>query len=289
MVQTGHDLVTDRDLLDLQIYGSVAERALRNRLLRKDLDSALENANDLLRATERDSGSLIFASSVVSSFAHDLLTSCDSMLENFQDLYSHLRPSQIEDTKGTRQAIGREIAFVRNCMERAVDVARMNQITGKNFQYANIHDLIGDAEASFSRLFDKYKVTFVPVLLAKDPMLLCEPLLIKQVLSNLIANACTSLYLTSHRVRTLKVHTARDREAFTIVVEDNGLGIDPAIEDLIWKPFFSTKEKGVGTGLGLMICERIVDKIHGGIITAHSKHGYGAKFVVKLPIVERAR
>jgi two-component system, NtrC family, sensor kinase len=79
--------------------------------------------------------------------------------------------------------------------------------------------------------------------------------------------------------------TARQDTPSTIClsVRDNGGGI--AAEDLsrIFEPFFTTKEIGTGTGLGLSVCQSIVES-HGGRITALAGEGGGAEFVVTLPI-----
>jgi two-component system NtrC family sensor kinase len=72
-----------------------------------------------------------------------------------------------------------------------------------------------------------------------------------------------------------------------VVVADTGPGI--AADDLprIFEPFFSTKPVGQGTGLGLSICYSIVQS-HGGRLTAESRPGLGATFVVDLPALDGA-
>ena len=81
-------------------------------------------------------------------------------------------------------------------------------------------------------------------------------------------------------------HTFSESEPFLeIHVKDNGIGFDPAYLDKIFKPFqrLHGKDKVYpGNGMGLAICRRIVE-VHGGSITADSKPGDGATFIVKLP------
>ena len=67
-----------------------------------------------------------------------------------------------------------------------------------------------------------------------------------------------------------------------IVVVDDGPGVEPAVADLLFEPFVTTKEVGRGTGLGLAICRGIVEGV-GGSIHLDREHRPGARFVVQLP------
>jgi signal transduction histidine kinase len=75
----------------------------------------------------------------------------------------------------------------------------------------------------------------------------------------------------------------RDGETATIVVEDDGAGIDPAILHKIFNPFFTTKD--CGTGLGLAIVHSIAES-HGGFVRAGNRPGGGACFTLTLPGAE---
>jgi two-component system NtrC family sensor kinase len=69
----------------------------------------------------------------------------------------------------------------------------------------------------------------------------------------------------------------------SLSAKDNGPGIPKSHRQDIFKPFFTTKEPGKGTGLGLYICHEIIRK-HGGAITIEDSEKQGTKFVVRLPI-----
>lgn len=103
---------------------------------------------------------------------------------------------------------------------------------------------------------------------------------IKQVLVNLIKNAMQAMT----RGGTLLLQTGRSKEGVWVSVGDNGMGIPSDKVNKIFEPFFTTKEKG--TGLGLMIVQRIVRE-HGGRIELESHLGEGTTFRVWLPLHER--
>lgn len=107
-----------------------------------------------------------------------------------------------------------------------------------------------------------------------------DPAQIKQVLVNLIKNAMHAMT----KGGTLTLETGETAEAVWVSVRDTGGGIPPEQISRIFEPFYTTKKKG--TGLGLMIVQRIV-RDHGGRIELESRVGQGTNFKVWLPLHER--
>ena len=114
---------------------------------------------------------------------------------------------------------------------------------------------------------------------------------LEQVMLNLVANARQALEaVRGERAMVqapleLRITTEIDAEAHVMVrVADNGAGISPSLLGKIWDPFFTTKEEGVGTGLGLSVVHSIVTE-HGGVVDVHSEMGRGTEFTVRLPTV----
>lgn len=68
-----------------------------------------------------------------------------------------------------------------------------------------------------------------------------------------------------------------------VKVWDNGPGIPTEIVTEIFKPFFTTKPAGEGTGLGLHICRQVVDRV-GGTINVESQPEQGTTFTIRLPV-----
>ncbi len=111
-----------------------------------------------------------------------------------------------------------------------------------------------------------------------------DPHQIQQVLLNLVLNAIDAQPnggMVFIRLQTAALSANETQVA--ILVGDTGPGIDTNVIDRIFEPFFSTKE--TGTGIGLAICQRIVEE-HGGTITAENQLLGGALFKVHLPSAE---
>jgi len=111
------------------------------------------------------------------------------------------------------------------------------------------------------------------------PAVRCLPDEINQVWTNLVHNALQAM---DHK-GTLTVGLRREGERALVYVGDTGCGIAPEHRERIFDAFFTTKKAGEGTGLGLDIVRKIVEK-HGGTISVESEVGRGSRFTVSLPI-----
>jgi two-component system, sporulation sensor kinase E len=112
------------------------------------------------------------------------------------------------------------------------------------------------------------------------PPVLFDPAQLKQVLVNLIKNAMQAMPPQG----TLTVRSGSTQEAVWMAVSDTGPGIPPEQLNRIFEPFYTTKNKG--TGLGLLIVQRII-RDHGGRIELESTVGKGTTFKLWLPLRDR--
>lgn len=108
----------------------------------------------------------------------------------------------------------------------------------------------------------------------------------QQVIMNLLTNAKDAL--DGRENAEIKISSRNDGEVIIISVEDNGSGIPQSIQGKIFNTFYTTKEVGKGTGLGLGISHSIVEKMQ-GTISVNSVEKVKTTFEIKLPIIENLK
>jgi two-component system C4-dicarboxylate transport sensor histidine kinase DctB len=118
---------------------------------------------------------------------------------------------------------------------------------------------------------------------APDVVIMADALQLEQVCINLIHNALDALHTMPADERRVDIAVEQLPDAVLLSVTDNGSGIDPAIRDKLFTPFFTTKKSGEGRGLGLAIVDNIVRSMHGAIET-HNVLPHGTRFSLRLPL-----
>ncbi|MGA3335255.1 MAG: ATP-binding protein [Terracidiphilus sp.] len=115
------------------------------------------------------------------------------------------------------------------------------------------------------------------------PPVLADPEAIRRALANLIDNAAEAMQGSLLRVLGLQTALGEDGATVEVTVSDTGSGLSDEIRERLFLPFYSTKHRG--TGLGLSIAAKIVQE-HGGSISAEANSPKGARFLLRLPLVE---
>lgn len=115
------------------------------------------------------------------------------------------------------------------------------------------------------------------------PLIMADPYQIQQVLLNILVNAEQALAEVKRQGK-IWVTSSLGNGYIRVSIADNGPGIPEENISTVFHPFFTTKEVGQGTGLGLSVCHGII-AAHNGNITVESGEGKGAKFIIELPII----
>jgi two-component system CheB/CheR fusion protein len=202
--------------------------------------------------------------------AHEVRNPLAGLRGSLQILASRLPP----DLKG-REIVGAMVERIDTLANRVRDILLFAGSRAARLQPVTLGPILHDAVASAAAAVPE---AAKPVVSGPDPVVVADPEMLRDLLLNLVMNACQASRHAPDPVRVTV--TAADRSC-RIEVLDRGPGIDDTIRDRIFEPFFTTKHGG--TGLGLAIVKRLAD-LQGGEVTLGDRDGGGARACVTLPL-----
>jgi PAS domain S-box-containing protein len=147
------------------------------------------------------------------------------------------------------------------------------------YEATNIVETINTVMILTANMVKYAKTDIIPSFKAV-PLVYCKQDEICQVWTNIITNAIQAMGESG--TLEIGVELVRD-DTILVWFKDNGPGIPDAVKTRIFEPYFTTKEKGVGTGMGLDISRQIVEN-HNGRIYFESEVGVGTTFFIEIPI-----
>ena len=142
----------------------------------------------------------------------------------------------------------------------------------------NVNQLVEDALNFFKSRCIQEEVKLICSFSPDLPEVEADPSQLNQVVINLIVNALQAM----PQGGDLRIQTLCEENQVLLIVEDTGIGMSDEVLEKIFTPFFTTKEVGEGTGLGLPVVHGIITS-HGGSVRVKSKAGQGTRFEIQLP------
>ena len=181
-----------------------------------------------------------------------------------------------EPTRKAVTSILSQVDKVSTTIRQLLDFARVRPIDAAVVTPAQA---LGQAAALLDHRFRHAKVALAVEAPPSVAAVAADPGQLEQVFVNLLINACDACSAGGH----VRVGARQDGDRVAFEVVDNGAGIPPEHLSSVLDPFFTTKKRGQGTGLGLTIAADIV-KNHGGALEIDSTVGAGTTVRVLLPI-----
>jgi len=280
-----------RDFLTKPLDRTEVLLRIQNLLETRFLHQALQTQNDRLEEEVRERTARLLQTEKVATMgellagvAHELNNPLSVVTGRVGLLQSQLRdnPEVARQLDKVAEAADRCARIVRNFLALARQRPPERQEVYLNHVVAEALEMVGYALRT-----DGVEVTLE---LADDlPVLWADVHQLHQVLVNLITNGHHAMREKSERrVLTIKTESDPLRSRVSLSIADTGLGIPPAARARIFEPFFTTKPAGQGTGLGLSLCQGIVEA-HGGSIGVESDVGRGTVFTIQLPVTAPER
>jgi signal transduction histidine kinase len=186
-----------------------------------------------------------------------------------------------EEQREDFDVISEEIRHVDTIVQNFLEFSRPPKLKMQHLSPSSVVDM---AVQLLEHRLKSYDVAVTIYRGRPLPVIPVDPEQLKEVLVNLIINACEAI--TNGGRITITERTATDDQGKPVVelqISDDGPGIPEDLTGKVFQPFFTTKEEG--TGLGLSIVERIVRE-HGARIRLEPHHGVGATFVITLPVTK---
>lgn len=196
--------------------------------------------------------------------------------------YSQLLRKQLDAGDQRRPLMDRIIKQTFRASAIVNSLLSFSRTNAAEFIELDIHQIINETLSLLEHQFRSSGIGIERDMRAEGPLVFGNPGKMQQVFLNLFLNARDAM----EEGGTLTVRTAIIDARLRIWVEDTGSGISRENMSKIYDPFFTTKERGRGTGLGLSVSYGIVQE-HGGSIQVQSEPGTGAIFKVDFPLARK--
>jgi len=240
---------------------------------RKQAEEALKNYAKQLELLNQDLQEFAF---VASHDLHEPLRKIQSFGDTLNRRYKDRLGEEGQDF------LNRMTGAARRMQELLQGLLNYSRVTTRTNPFKEIdlnkvvEDTISDLELALGRAGGCIEVGALPRIEADEPQM-------RQLFQNLIGNAMKYQYKGNKPL--VKIYSEIEGDTCRIFVEDNGIGFEEKYVDVIFKPFqrlHGLSSEYEGTGMGLAICRKIVER-HGGSITAASQPEKGSRFIITLP------
>jgi signal transduction histidine kinase len=257
----------------------------------------LENIQECLEHSQR----LEAIGQLAAGIAHEINTPIQYISDNtsfLQQAFTHLlddRGSSPKRRQFIREQIPEALAQIIEGLQRVILIVsgmkRLSRVSDEAVIEVDLHEVV-DTACLVSRNEWKYCAEIQTHFDGPSMQVYSKPQELYTVLLNLLINSAHAIQVEIDRGRytrgLIEITAQVESAGFWLRVHDNGCGIDPAIKQRIFQPFFTTKPVGQGTGQGLAILKTSVENRLGGHLELDSDVGRGTRFGIWIPQTQAA-
>jgi PAS domain S-box-containing protein len=253
-------------------YEGTAEDISDRKLRESEREEALREISDM-QAQLIQTAKMAALGQLASGIAHEIKNPLAVILGGIEYLDAFLSPDP--SLKEVGEMMKSEALRADKIIKDLLSFSRKTQSV---FEETDIVYVIEESLSLVEHQMGLRNIRVVREFYSSGAKVLIDPNQMKQVFINLIMNAVDAM-TPGGGTLTSKVTVTKDR--LVITLSDTGCGIPPDHLTKIFGPFFTTKEKGKNTGLGLSITRQIIEA-HGGTISVESELGQGTTFTIEL-------
>jgi two-component system nitrogen regulation sensor histidine kinase NtrY len=236
----------------------------------------VEDTSELLRAQRQ-----LAWKEVAQRVAHEIKNPLTPIALSAERIGKHLDRAQPESPNVIRKCSEVILSCVGTLRTLVDQFSALAQFPAPQPRACDMNRVTEEALTLFAGRLDG--ITVQRDLAPNLPPVLADPDAIRRALANLIDNAAEAMQGSLLRVLGVGSSLSEDGGAVEVWVSDTGHGLTDEIRERLFLPFYSTKHRG--TGLGLSIAAKIVQE-HGGSIRAESNAPKGARFLLRIPLME---
>ncbi len=291
---------------DIYLFPLASEEASGAVILINDITERKRYEETMIQ-TEK----MISVGGMAAGMAHEINNPLAGMLQNVQAIVHRLESNSNANTNtAEKYNIGmdnirsfledRKIFYMLDLIQKsgiraAEIVTNMLSFARKStdtFSTQDIEDLLeksvtlAENDYNLKKKFDFRNIEIIREYNRDSILIPCDASKIEQVFINILKNGAEAMYsVKTDTVISSKfiLRIKKESEFAVIEIEDNGPGIDKKIQNRIFEPFYTTKEVGVGTGLGMSVAYFIITDNHKGKIAVESDGKSWTKFIISLP------
>jgi signal transduction histidine kinase len=273
MIEQVREMTSQREAQQIVLSDRVHDATLE---LEKRNQQLQETNLELWRTTRRmnELGRLAAAGQTAAHFAHEVGTPLNLISGHVQLLKSDLERAP-HDAEARIRTISAQIERIERIVRRMLDKTRFES----ELSPLDLNALLRKLCDAMSPAFDKRDIRFVDSLDDNLPLIAGSSDRLQQLFLNLLNNSLDAMPDGGEVRISTSVELGKTGRQQQVVVDfaDTGSGMTPEVMGHIFDPLYTTKERGQGTGLGLVIVSQIVTE-HGGFIGVESELGQGTRF-----------
>lgn len=271
--------LAQRERENARLYAEVQQLNSRLESMVSERTSQLRATVTELQATQTQliqADRLAALGTLTASIVHQLATPLTSILGILHMLLSEETDTKVREWLEQARA---EALTCQNIVTRLRTFARRQRVRP---ELIDLNRIIQETMELLRDQLAQSKIVYALQLAEDVPKVMADPIQAQQVLLNLVQNAIEAME-QREPPRELTIRTEHTNGKVRLLVMDNGPSLAPEVIPHLFEPFFAAESSRAGMGLGLYICQSIIESYGGSIAASNREEGQGVAFVVELP------